>query len=114
MTQEPTRPSEVVVRQLFARSGNRCAFPRCGTEIVQGDMTIGQVCHIRSAKRDGPRFDPHQTAAERQGYENLILLCANHHKVVDDDEEAYTPARLVKMKADHERRNALSANGFDK
>jgi hypothetical protein len=109
MAQERTRPSEAVVRRLFARSGNRCAFPRCGTEIVQGDTTIGQVCHIRSDKPGGPRFDPQQSATERHGYKNLILLCANHHKVVDDDTEAYTPARLVKMKSDRERRTeALS------
>jgi hypothetical protein len=102
--QAATGPSEVVVRQLFARSGNRCAFPRCGTEIVQGGTTIGQVCHIKSPKPGGPRFDPKQSAAERHGYDNLILLCANHHKVVDDDEEAYTVDRLIKMRSDHERR----------
>lgn len=34
------------------------------------------------------------------GCDNLILLCRNHHKVIDDDPEAYTVER--RMKADHE------------
>ena len=33
---------------------------------------------------------------------NLILLCRNHHSVVDDDPEAYTVDRLAKMKKNHE------------
>jgi hypothetical protein len=31
-------------------------------------------------------------------------LCANHHKVVDDDEESYTVERLRAMKSAHESR----------
>ena len=41
--------------------------------------------------------------AERHAFENLILLCGNHHTVVDDDEEAYTVERLLAMKAAHEQ-----------
>tara|TARA_R110002110_G_scaffold289_8_gene1160 strand:+ start:865 stop:1635 length:771 start_codon:yes stop_codon:yes gene_type:complete len=39
---------------------------------------------------------------ERHGFANLILLCANHHKVIDDDEIAYTVNRLLEMKSAHE------------
>jgi hypothetical protein len=31
------------------------------------------------------------------------LLCGTHHTVIDDDEEAYTVDRLIKMKIDHEQ-----------
>ena len=48
-----------------------------------------------------PRYDPNQTPAERYGYDNMIILCSTHHTVIDDDEEAYTVERLVKMKTDH-------------
>jgi hypothetical protein len=54
-----------------------------------------------------PRYDPEQTAAARHAYENLILLCSNHHVVVDDDPEAYTVERLIKMKNDHEQRTSF-------
>jgi hypothetical protein len=97
-------PTQSVVKRLFARSGNRCAFPKCAIEIIQGNTIVGEICHIKAASPDGPRYDAQQTAAERHGYENLILLCANHHTLIDDDPEAYTVDRLLKMKADHEQR----------
>jgi hypothetical protein len=70
--------------------------------MVQGDTIIGEVCHISAASPNGPRYDPQQSPAERHGFDNLILLCANHHLVIDDDPEAYTVERLRKMKANHE------------
>jgi hypothetical protein len=106
MAEGPTRPSDTAIKRLFARSSNRCAYPGCPVEIVQGDTVVGEVCHIRAVRPDGPRHDPAQSAADRHGYYNLILLCANHHKVIDDDPEAYTVERILKMKADHENRAA--------
>lgn len=67
---------------------------------------VGRVCHIKAARPGGPRFDPGQTAQDRHGFDNLILLCANHHAIIDDDPEAYTVERLAKMKADHEGMSA--------
>jgi hypothetical protein len=85
-----TRPTDATIKRLFARSGNRCAFPKCPVEI--------EMCHIKAARPGGPRYDPLQSAAERHGYDNLILLCGTHHSVIDDDEEVYTVERLIKMK----------------
>lgn len=101
---DPTSPTQQIVKRLFARSGNRCAFPKCISPIVQGNTVIGEICHIKAANQKGPRYDAQQSAIERHGYDNLILLCANHHTVVDDDPTAYTVERLVKMKSEHENR----------
>ena len=73
---------------------------------MQGSTVVGEICHIKAANPGGPRYDPQQTAAERHGYDNLVLLCGKHHTVIDADEEAYTVERLIKMKADHESRAA--------
>jgi hypothetical protein len=94
--------SAQTIRKLFALSGNRCAFPRCTVRIVCEGVPVGEVCHINAANDGGPRFDKAQSDYDRNGFDNLILLCANHHKVVDDDEEAYTVERLRKMKREHE------------
>jgi hypothetical protein len=99
-----TRPTDATIKRLFARSGNRCAFPRCTIEIVQDQTLIGEICHIKASRPGGPRYDPDQTTAQRHGYDNLILLCGTHHTVIDNDEEAYTVERLLKMKTDHEQR----------
>lgn len=50
-------------------------------------MTVG-VLQVESGrppvKGDQPlsaRYDPQQCEAERQGFENLMLLCPKHHKL---------------------------------
>jgi hypothetical protein len=73
-------------------------FPKCSVEIVQGDTVVGKICHIKAVSPNGPCYDPRQTATKRHGYDNLLLLCANHHTMIDDDLEAYTVDRPVKMK----------------
>ena len=96
------KPTEKTYRLLYAKSGNRCAFPRCTTSITHGGTLVGEAAHIRAESPGGPRYDASQTAEERRSYANLLLLCGVHHKVVDDDEVAYTVERLKQMKATHE------------
>ncbi len=100
---EPKGPSERTIKRLFALSSNRCAFPRCEIGLIQGETVVGEVCHIKAVKPGGPRYDDKQTAADRHSFDNLILMCGTHHKVIDDDEEAYTVERLLKLKAEHEK-----------
>jgi len=90
------------IKRLFAVSSNCCAFPKCPVALTEPGVTKGKVCHIKGAKPTGARYDPGQTDADRHHFDNLILLCANHHDVIDDDVDAYTIERLRKMKADHE------------
>ena len=105
-SQNPSGPSQSTIKRLFAQSGNRCAFPKCPVDIIQGATVVGKICHIKAANPKGPRYDAQQTPEDRHGYDNLMLLCANHHTVIDDDEEAYTAERLIKMKRDHEQRTS--------
>src|SRR6516162_8027592 len=103
----PKEPSRPTVKRLFALSGNRCAFPRCSTPLVdpQSGSIVGEVCHIKGENPGAARYDPNQSNEERHGFDNLILLCNVHHKVADDDEAAYTVERLGQMKKDHEGRH---------
>src|SRR5271155_3399483 len=72
---------------------------------INGTLT-GEVCHIKGARPGSARYDPGQTDVVRHAYPNLILMCPTHHTVIDDDEEAYTVARICKMKAAHEAQSA--------
>jgi hypothetical protein len=99
---DPTGPSVPTIKRLFAHSGNRCAFPRCPAALIEGSTVVGEICHIKGAKPGSARHDDQQSVAERHGFDNLILMCRKHHTVIDDDDEAYTVDRLLKMKADHE------------
>lgn len=96
------------MKRLFALSGNRCAFPKCPVALVDTDSgkVTGRVCHIKARSKKGPRYDPNQTPAERNGFDNLLLLCPFHHDVVDADVMSYSVERLVEIKRDHETANA--------
>jgi hypothetical protein len=97
------RPSTSTVKRLFAKSGNRCAFPRCIAPLTYNETLVGEICHIKGDKPGSSRYDADQNDGERQSYDNLIILCPTHHAVIDDDEYAYTVSRLQRMKLDHEQ-----------
>jgi len=109
---ETKGPTSATIKRLFAHSNNHCAFPRCTSKIVQGGAIVGEICHIKASAPGGPRYDARQSPEDRHAYENLILLCANHHTVIDDDTEAYTADRLAKMKRDHEQCAASMPSAF--
>lgn len=102
-------PTPTVVKRLFALSSNCCAFPDCSNPIVHGESVVGQICHIKAEKPKGPRFDMNQSDEERRAYENLILLCRNHHKIIDDDENTYTVEVLNEYKSHHESGHTVTA-----
>ena len=39
---------------------------------------------------------------DKDGFENLILLCKNHHDEIDDRVREYPPDRVIRMKNEHE------------
>lgn len=93
-------------KTLWGRSGNRCAV--CKIELVaelnehERNLNIGDECHIVSSKLDGPRHDPN-FKQDFDVYRNLILLCKNHHKEVDELWETYTVSILLELKRTHEK-----------
>lgn len=95
-------PKLDTLRALFAKSGNCCAFPGCKNKIINNkNQLIGEVCHIEAAEEGGERYNPNQTDEERRHYDNLILLCHEHHVETNDIQE-YTVNKLKNMKKVHE------------
>ena len=77
-------PGITDIKLLFARSGNRCAFPKCRAPMAINNTLTGEVCHIKGARPGSARYDPGQTDVERHAYANLVLMCPTHHTVTDD------------------------------
>lgn len=95
---------------LWSLSGNACA--RCDTPLVRAPEAVGDVhaivgreCHIVAQAAAGPRGAA-GTREDLDSYENLILLCANCHAVVDMQLERFPPAELRRLKVAHEQRVA--------
>jgi hypothetical protein len=99
---EPKLPT---VKRLF-NAVSRCAFPGCATPAIDpaSGSVLLEVCHIHGDKEKAARFVEAQTDEQRQAYENLLLLCGVHHKIVDDNEDDYPAELLRQMKAAAERR----------
>lgn len=91
------------LKALFAKSGNQCAFPDCTNKlIVDENIFVGQVAHIKAASSEGPRYDENLSDEERREYDNLILLCYEHHKIIDSLPERFDAQKLIEIKKNHE------------
>lgn len=88
---------------LWAKSGNRCSI--CKKELFSNeegkeDLNIGEECHIISGQKHGPRHK--EGFEDYDKYENLILLCRNHHKEIDELTDTYTEELVRYIKQNHE------------
>lgn len=98
--------SRLTLKRLFALSGNQCAFPGCDVMFLNWDdeTNYSNICHIEDANQDThktDRFNSVMSDKDRADYENLILLCPNHH-ITTNNVELYDVKTLKKMKKDHE------------
>lgn len=108
-------PKTSVLKKLFASSGNRCAMPNCGNPLIHWTGTMnGKVAHINAAEKGGARFDKNMSNEERRSIDNLMVVCAICHDVIDDKaNEADYPAELLKQyKETHEQIYAKAESDF--
>ncbi|MEB8265411.1 HNH endonuclease [Mammaliicoccus sciuri] len=89
--------SDKVKKTLFAQSMNCCEFPGCNEPIVdEKGIVKGEICHIEGSR--GPRFNESLSNEQINSKDNLILLCPNHHTVIDKDVDNYTVEKIKKWK----------------
>ncbi|WP_422105409.1 HNH endonuclease [Winogradskyella sp.] len=111
MTNKARQIKPSTTKKLFALSRNECARPGCHNKMISDDgkSIHGQIAHIAAASDDGPRYDHKMTEEQRRSFDNLILLCPQCHKMIDDSPEDYPTNDLIEWKDKHEG-NALSTN----
>lgn len=100
--------AEKDIKLLWGNSARMCAFPDCRRLLTEeankadDAVTLGEMAHIEAHSDNGPRANPNLPHVKRDVYENLILLCAHHHKLVDRQPNSYTADDLRQWKAKHE------------
>lgn len=103
---------------LWGASAGRCNCPTCRIECYEretgaDDVTtrMARFAHIVASSDNGPRGDSEFAIDDRDKYNNLILLCATCHDLVDGQPNTYTIEILRQWKADHEEwvRGSLEA-----
>lgn len=112
MADRKTIPSKIQ-NLLWARAAGRCEFEGCNHDLTSELLTQdteneGQIAHIIAASQKGPRGTD-DSANLQDKIENLMLLCPEHHKLIDGDNRTkYTVDCLREMKRKHEDRIALA------
>jgi len=97
-----TAITKEVLRALFSKTGNQCAFPDCTHVLIDNDDEfVAQVCHIEAANVGGERYNPQMTDEDRRSVKNLIVLCYQHH-IKTNNVKLYPVLCLQNMKAEHE------------
>lgn len=92
---------------LMGICGGKCEFRGCEKSIVQ-DMLTGEktnfsnYAHIVASSENGPRGDKVLSSKLSNDENNIMVLCRDHHKEIDDFPEKYTVNILKDMKREHE------------
>jgi hypothetical protein len=101
--------SRMVVWSLIARSAGRCEFRGCNeflfTHPLTGDHgNFGENAHIVAFREGGPRGRDGERPTNIDSIENLLLLCAPCHHLIDTKPNKYPRAELEAHKREHEAR----------
>jgi len=111
VTQRGSISTETTLR-LWVVAGGRCEY--CNSYLLEDEVSgysinLGDRAHIVGAMdtSGSPRGDADLPMAEREGVDNLMLLCRPHHRVIDRLITEHTVEGLRRMKREHEDRIRL-------
>ncbi len=93
---------------LVFRAGGRCEFDGCNKDLSVDGVTklkfnAKQFAHIIADSPDGPRGRP-DSLKYAKDINNIMLMCPEHHKLIDEDVDTFSVEFLDAMKKKHEDR----------
>lgn len=111
-------PSRNITRSiesmLWGKAAGRCEFAGCNrlvriSAVTAEQVNISEKAHIYSFKANGPRGHVGIEVSDLNFLANLMLLCHDCHKLIDQKKDGgrYTVGILEKMKEEHEERIRL-------
>ena len=72
MSNRPHVPRDIE-RRLWSESMGHCMNPKCARDLMESGSSVGEMAHIKANSEGGDA-----------SFDNLILLCRNCHKSIDD------------------------------
>lgn len=96
-------PTAATIRQLYG-TAFRCGKPGCGKPLYRMDNETGAaflnsyVSHICARSEGGPRWNPEMSEGDNRSASNLMPMCFEHAREIDDAPENYPVALLRKWK----------------
>lgn len=98
---------------LWGKAAGRCQYEGCNKPLWHDQLTkaafnIAYIAHIIADKPNGPRGDVVLSDKLKADISNLILMCDEHHRLIDKKDIAgHSVDRLKTMKERHEKRIEL-------
>lgn len=95
---------------LWGKAAGRCQYRGCNKPLFVDALTKSEfnqayIAHIVADVPGGPRGDEERSALLQNNISNLMLLCDEHHRLIDIKDEAGHPeSLLLQMKKEHEDR----------
>jgi len=102
-------PEKIKIR-LWGKAGGRCQYKGCNKPLYMDSLTKAEfntayIAHIIADSPDGPRGDAVLSILLKQDISNLMLMCDEHHRLIDRDGlDTHPVERLNSMKREHEER----------
>ena len=96
------------VKLLFGLAAGRCNNPGCRTECILDETeleqtkVLGKIAHVFAHGEKGPRANPDLSDAQKDSYDNWILLCPSCHDKVDLQPDSHSAELLFDWKEQHE------------
>ena len=114
-------PSDITVRMLCSKAAGMCEFEGCDKRLFYDGVTLSTfnnsyVAHIVASSAKGPRGDKVLSHLLSDKLDNLMLMCADHHKLIDTPKTGpkdYPVERLKEMKRAHEEKIEKICNLFN-
>nr|WP_314054064.1 HNH endonuclease [uncultured Neisseria sp.] len=100
--------STKIAKIIWGQCAARCCI--CKRELIKKNernsrklTLVGEIAHIVGSKKSAPRGESDLTQQERDDVDNLMLLCQEHHKEIDDADniEDYSVQYLKNIKENH-------------
>jgi len=91
------------------KCGSLCAIPECRKQLIidctanDKESIIGEIAHIKGENPTSARYDPNKNPIELNNHKNLMILCREHHKMIDDQPNTFTVEKLLDIKMQHEK-----------
>ncbi len=102
-------PEKVKIR-LWGKAGGRCQYKGCNKQLYIDSLTKAEfntayIAHIIADSPKGPRGDDTLSEVLKADISNLMLMCDEHHRLIDRGDEDGHPVELLNsMKQEHEAR----------
>lgn len=93
---------------LLPVTHNLCAMhkidPTCHNyPLIRENHFFGEFAHISAAEPGGERYDDTLSDPQRNDIANIIVLCPNHHTIIDKKDNGYSIDDLLELKSSHEQ-----------